>query len=418
MFEFRLPDVGEGIHEAELVEWMIDVGSVIDEGTPVALVNTDKVSVELPSPASGVVSSLPWNPGDILRVGEVLMVLDGDEPAAVSGPAEEPSPVAGDGDLSTSTRTSTNMRPEETDPVTVAASGSSSLADLLGRPIAAPSTRKLAAELGVDLDRVRGSGPGNRILRGDVHSAAATSVPSTPVEQTAADGDLIREPLIGVRRTMFQHMTESSNALATTTSTFTVRMEGVEDLVSELSAGNSPPVGVFAVTCHSVVQALIRNPRFNATADPDNNDLLLHRPVHLGVAVASPSGLVVPVLRDAQNFQLTELSNSIRALAERARERTLAAADMTGGTFTLSSTGGLEQARVTSAQPLVNLPQVAILWMSRIRDEAVVANGVVGPGRVMSCSLSFDHRYIDGAQATAFINDLTSTIGHPRQDLA
>lgn len=416
MFEFRLPDVGEGIHEAELVEWMVDVGSAIEEGTLIALVNTDKVSVELPSPASGVVSSLPWNPGDILRVGEVLMVLDGDDSSSVSGRADGASPVA-----SAQPSPVASTQPpstKETNRANVAASESPSMVAALGRPIAAPSTRRLAAELGVDLEGVRGSGPGGRILRGDVHTTAATSAPMTPVEQTTADGDVVREPLIGVRRTMFRHMAESSNALATTTSTFTVRMERVEELVSELRVEDSPSVGVFAVASRCVVQALTRNPRFNATADPDSNDFLLHRPVHLGVAVASPSGLVVPVLRDAQNLQLAELSDAIREVAVRAREGTLAAADMRGGTFTLSSTGGLEQARVTSAQPLVNLPQVAILWMSRTRDEAVVDDGVVRPGRVMSCSLSFDHRYIDGAEATAFINDLTSLVDHPAQGLA
>lgn len=403
MFEFRLPDVGEGLHEAELVEWMVDVGSAIEEGTIIALVNTDKVSVELPSPASGVISSLPWNPGDILRVGEVLMVLDGDETSSASSPADPAPPLEPDRPSST----------HESDPVTVAESESLSVATALGRPIAAPSTRKLAAELGVDLEGVRGSGPGGRILRGDVHMTAAKSFGPTTVEQLSADEDAVREPLNGVRRVMFRHMTESSNSYAATTSTFTVRMEHIEKLVAEVRVENSPSVGVFAATSTCVVQALTRNPRFNATSDPDSNDLLLHRQVHLGVAVASPSGLVVPVIRGAQELHLSELGNAIAQVAVRAREGTLSAADMRGGTFTLSSTGGLEQARVTSAQPLINLPQVAILWMSRIRDEAVVDDGVVRPGRMMSCSLSFDHRYIDGAEATSFINDLTSLIGHP-----
>ncbi|MFT7473802.1 MAG: pyruvate/2-oxoglutarate dehydrogenase complex dihydrolipoamide acyltransferase (E2) component [Verrucomicrobiales bacterium] len=400
MFEFRLPDVGEGIHEAELVEWMVDVGSAIDEGTLIALVNTDKVSVELPSPASGVVSSLPWNPGDILRVGEVLMVLDGDDSSSASDRADSVSPVA-------SADTATT---EEPDRVTTAASESPSLTKSLGRPIAAPSTRKLASELGVDLQGVHGSGPGGRILRGDVDAAAG--------EPTMPEANVVREPLAGVRGTMFRHMAESSSGPATTTSTFTVRMERVEELVSVLRVENTPSVGVFAVTGACVVKALTLNQRFNATADPASNDLLLHRGIHLGVAVASPSGLVVPVLRDAQNLRLAELSDAIGEVAQRAREGKLSVADLRGGTFTVSSTGGMERARITSAQPLVNLPQVAILWMSRIRDEAVVDDGVVRAGRMMSCSLSFDHRYIDGAEATAFINELTSLIENPVTGLA
>jgi pyruvate/2-oxoglutarate dehydrogenase complex dihydrolipoamide acyltransferase (E2) component len=414
MFEFRLPDVGEGIHEAELVEWMVDVGSTIEEGTLIALVNTDKVSVELPSPASGVISSLPWKPGDILRVGEVLMVLDGDDASSASNSTDpapaDPSPADPAPPLEPVRPSSTH----DSDPVPDTESDSRAVAAALGRPIAAPSTRKLAAELGVDLEGLRGSGPGGRILRGDVHTTAAESIRPTPVEQLTDDEDVVREPLIGVRRAMFRHMAESSSSHATTTSTFTVRMEHIERLVAELRVENSPSVGVFATTSSCVVQALTQNPRFNATSDPDSNDFLLHRQIHLGVAVASPSGLVVPVIRGAQDLHLPELGNAIAEVAVRAREGTLAAADMRGGTFTLSSTGGLEQARVTSAQPLINLPQVAILWMSRIRDEAVIDDGVIRPGRIMSCSLSFDHRYIDGAEATSFINDLTSLIGHPQ----
>lgn len=415
MYEFRLPDVGEGIHEAELVEWLVDVGATIAEGDPIATVNTDKVSVELPSPRAGVVSSLPWTPGDVLHVGDVLMVLDGDGDG--NGDVDRDAPFG----------TPVDATGVESAPAAAPVHGaalpppSSGPAALLGRPVAAPSTRKLAAELGVELDGLAGSGPAGRILRSDVEAAVGGSPSAAPDRSAAGADDVARERLTGARGAMFRHMSESSATLATTTSTFTVRMERVEGLVAELRRGDAgvdrSHIGVLAVSAACLVRALTANPRFNATADPANDDLCLHSGVHLGVAVASPTGLLVPVLRDADAMRLDEIGAGIVRLADAARQGSLGTADLRGGTFTVSSTGGLERSRVTSTQPIVNLPQVALLWMSRIRDEPVVDDGVVRAGRIMSCSLSFDHRYLDGAEATAFINDLTELIEHPVQVL-
>lgn len=396
MYEFRLPDVGEGIHEAELQEWLVEVGQTVDEGTPVAVINTDKVSVELPSPAGGVVSSLPWNAGDVLTVGQVLMVLDGSEPAT-----PDHNPAASD-----TVEPIGSIREERTAP-TLSSGG-------LGRPVAAPSTRKLALQLGVALDELSGSGPGGRILRSDVHDAA--DLRAAGADATASD-DTRRERPTGVRGAMFRNMAESSRAAATTTSTFTVRMERVEELVGDIrsDATDAAPsnVGIFSIAAACVVRALTNNPRLNAVVDLPTGDLIVHRQVHLGIAVASPAGLVVPVLRNASALSLTALSDEIGEIAAQARDGVLGAAQMRGGTFTVSNTGGLERARVTSTQPILHMPQVAILWMSRIRDEPVVEHGVVRAGRQMSCSLSFDHRYIDGAEATGFINDLTELIERP-----
>jgi pyruvate dehydrogenase E2 component (dihydrolipoamide acetyltransferase) len=396
MYEFRLPDVGEGIHEAELQEWLVEIGTVVDEGTPVAVINTDKVSVELPSPAAGVVSSLPWDAGDVLTVGQVLMVLD------VAGPT---APDA----LGDQRRAAEVVEPDQGVVSAPTASPSG-----LGRPVAAPSTRKLALELGVSIDGLNGSGPAGRVLRSDVRAAADGLVQGS--DEVPGD-EPRRERLTGVRGAMFRHMSESGSAPATTTSTFTVRMERVEELVAEAqsdaAASSWTNIGIFSISAACLVRALLANPRINATADQKNGDLLVHRQVHLGIAVASPSGLVVPVLRNADSMSLTAISDGISHIATTAREGTLTAAQLRGGTFTVSSTGGLERARVTSTQPIINLPQVAILWMSRIRDEPVVENGAVRAGRQMTCSVSFDHRYLDGAEATSFVNDVTAFIEHP-----
>jgi pyruvate/2-oxoglutarate dehydrogenase complex dihydrolipoamide acyltransferase (E2) component len=404
MHEFLLPDVGEGIHEAELLEWLVVVGAHVEDGEPVAVVNTDKVTVELPSPVSGVVTATPWDVGDVLQVGQVLMTFDTGTGASAAGPVSTEQ----DGRANVPSRHETPSAPTASAPMAAA----------LGRPIAAPSTRKLAAELGVDLFLIAGSGPGGRILRHDVERSIADDrevarpTVDRPVE---SDALVTREPLTGVRAVIWQHMATSSTDLATTTSTFTVRTEAVEALIHEVGrrTDTERKIGVLAATSMCVVQALTRHPRFNATVDPDNHDLLMHRNVHLGVAVASPNGLTVPVVRDAETLRLSALHDAIADRAAMARTGALGVGDLRGGTFTISSTGGIERARVLSTQPIVNLPQVALLWMSRIRDEPVVEAGNIVAGRVMSCSLSFDHRYIDGEDATRFINEITEMIEHP-----
>jgi pyruvate dehydrogenase E2 component (dihydrolipoamide acetyltransferase) len=417
MFDFRLPDVGEGIHEAELVEWMVTVGDEVAEGDVVAVVNTDKVTVELPAPVGGTVTTLPWSPGDVIIVGDVLMTFDASD--ATMAPASQstadtgvtvPSPTDG-------------LRHVEPSPA-MASHASDAMVSALARVIAAPSTRRVAAAMGIDLRGVRGSGPAGRILRSDLDRPAPSTERTAPAASPdpssapeAVGAEVVRERLGGVRLVVWRHMSQSSATLATTTSTFTVRMEAFESLIADLRAEPSPGdrarVGFLSLASTCVAQALRRHPRFNATFDPDTNDLLLHRSVNLGVAIDSPNGLVVPVLRRADGLRLAEIATSLDHLTAQARSGHLGVEDLRGGTFTLSSTGGLEQCRVTSTQPIVNLPQVALLWMSRIRDEPVVDDGQVRPGRLMSCSLSFDHRYLDGGEATRFINELTLNFERP-----
>lgn len=401
MRKFILPDVGEGLHEAELVEWLVVVGDHVTEGTIVAVVNTEKVTVELPSPVTGVVQQLHWQAGDTMHVGDPLISFDGgpdEEPDHASAPAPVDSPAGAD------------SGPPKID-----------LSAALGRAIAAPSTRKFAVEQGIDLSKIQGTGPAGRILRQDVEGAAGTNAPPALDDQpntVVGGGDVVREKLTGARAKMWQHMTDSSSARATTTTTFTVRMEAVEALLADVRGTAERQIGVLGIAAQCVVRALGRHRRFNAVVDPETEELLVHSAVHLGVAVAAPSGLLVPVIRDADQKRLSTLNDAIHDVAHRARAGELAATELRGGTFTISSTGGLERGRVTSTQPIINLPQVALLWMSRTRDECVIDDGQVRPGRVMSCSLSFDHRHLDGAEATHFINDLTESLERPVRAIA
>lgn len=403
MTKFILPDVGEGIHEAELVEWQVAVGATVREGDPIAVVNTDKVTVELPSPCDGVVASLPWTPGDVIPVGSVLMSFTGTGDA-VAAPASPTGP------------TPSSMVPT---PLTPTMSASTV------RTVAAPSTRRLAWELGVELSNVVGSGPSGRVLRDDVLAAVATGnsaqavLPTTPV--AVASGAPQRERLSGVRLAMHRKMAASSAQLAATTSTFRIEVSALEQMLRDLApeaerrSVKLSPLTVVSLCC---ARLLPSHPRFNARFDEATGDLLVYPTASLGIAVASPAGLVVPVVHDAGAGGLMQLASRIAELSDRARRGALTTADLQGGTFSVSSTGGLERCHMLSTQPIIDAPQTALLWFSRIRDEPIVRHEAVVPGRTVVCSLSFDHRYIDGAEATEFINQLTEYLEHPVRLLA
>lgn len=394
--EFKLPDVGEGISEAELIEWRVAVGDIVDEDQIIAFIGTDKVNVELPSPRAGTIVELCWAEGDIVPVGSVLVRYGvvGDAPAA---------PVA------TAPAVLTRSAP----PVAPAAIRAGA------RAPAAPSTRRYAADQRVDLATVTGTGPGGRILRSDVDVARGMGTAGTPTRSATVES--IFEPLRGVRSVVARRMAASVQQTATSTSTFDVHADGIVGLIDEFQRSprhDETKLTALAVVAKCTAAALMLHPRLNATIAGDASGLHLHSGVHLSVAVASGEGLTVPVVRDADRRTVVELAIAIRDIAHRARSGELGLADLQGGTFTVSSTGGLEQARIISTTPIINLPQTAILWVSRIDDRPRVRDGVLESGPMMTASVSFDHRFIDGAEVTAFINTLADFLERPLAAMA
>lgn len=357
MYEFKLPDVGEGIHEAELLEWRVAVGDRVKEGDEIAVINTDKITVELPSPCAGVIDATYGTVGDIIEVGALLVRI---EQKGDGQPAPKPSKPAKSGN------------------------------------VAAPAVRRLAKDMGVDLSGLQGSGPEGRILRADVEAAALPS-----------SGTGRRVPLSGARRMAARQLAASLHTSATTTTSFEAMGDGLRQA---MEAHQLPPLPLIAKCLGAV---LSRHERFNATIDETDGALLPHDGVDLGIAMAAKDGLMVPVFRDLDQSPVGEVAAAIAQTATRARAGRLQASDLQGGSFTLSSTGGLETATIISTRPIINPPQTAILWVSRIveRPRVVASNLEAGP--MLALSLSFDHRYIDGAEATHFINDLVTAIERP-----
>jgi pyruvate/2-oxoglutarate dehydrogenase complex dihydrolipoamide acyltransferase (E2) component len=402
--DFKLPDVGEGISEAELLEWRVAVGDDVAEDQIVAFISTDKVNVELPSPRGGTVEELCWEEGDVVPVGSVLIRFRG---------TVDPGAVEAQGPGATRPKDAVDAPREQRAQVAATAPLG------LSSP-AAPSTRRYAAERGIELATVVGSGPAGRILRSDVDAAATRSASVTPPAGMRST-DSVFEPLRGVRSVVARRMVASSQQTATSTSTFEIHADEIVRLLAEFQRSprqDEVKLTPLAVVAKCTAAALRLHPRLNATIADDASGLHLYDGVHLGVAVAAAEGLTVPVIRDADRMTVVELAAGIREIAGRARTGSLEVAELQGGTFTISSTGGLEQVRIVSTTPIINLPQVAILWVSRIEDRPRVREGVLEAGPMMTASVSFDHRFIDGAEVTAFINCLGAFLEQPLGALA
>jgi pyruvate/2-oxoglutarate dehydrogenase complex dihydrolipoamide acyltransferase (E2) component len=394
--EFRLPDVGEGLEEGEIVSWLVAPGDTVTRDQPLVEVQTDKALVELPSPVAGRVVSLAFDPGALVKVGQVLVVLeDGDaaQPGQPQAPAPVPAPAA---------------RPQAPAPV----------AAPTARPKAAPAVRKMALERGVDLATVTGMGPGGRILAADVEAAAQRAARSgvaesaiprlkdARTEEVPALGQLApgRHPLRGIRRVTAETMTRSWREIPHLTVMDELDASALLDARQQL--GEDLSLVAFLVA--AVAGALRRYPIVNASLEA--GEVVVHEECHVGLAVATPAGLVVPVLRDADRRSLGQLSSEVRRLTSLAREGKVELADLRQGTFTLSNYGSLGGRFST---PIIRPPEVGIIGFGSIRPRPLVVGGDVVARPTLPYCLSVDHRLIDGDVATAFVEDIAATLAAP-----
>jgi pyruvate dehydrogenase E2 component (dihydrolipoamide acetyltransferase) len=351
-YEFKLPDLGEGLTEGEIARWLVAEGQEIAEDDPLVEIATDKTTVEIPSPAGGKVSSILVREGEVVPVGTVLVVIGGDGAVAEAEQPETAEPA----------RAETPPRQETS----------------AGRVRATPLVRKVAQELGVDLASVAGTGPQGRITEEDVRAAAGGSAAAP-----AAEGR--RVPLRGVRRQMFEHLTRAHREIPAVT------------WVEECDFSNVELRRLVPLVLEAVVAALREYPELNARVE-DGELVLLDR-YDIGVAVQTEQGLVVPVVHGVDRLGLDELDAEVRRLAESAHAGTLKPEELRGGTFTVTSAGRAAGLFVT---PLVNHPEVAILGVHRVADRPVVRDGEVVVRPVGNISVTFDHRVIDGKRAADF----------------
>jgi 2-oxoisovalerate dehydrogenase E2 component (dihydrolipoyl transacylase) len=401
----KLPDVGEGIAEAEIVEWHVNVGDTISEDQVMVEVMTDKATVELPSPVAGVVLSVGAAVGDVLQVGSPLIRIDtGNGVAETVATVDEGAPqptVAADA----------AAQPVAPAPPVAPASERSGNAPAA---TAAPAVRQRAKSLGIDLTDVAGSGPDGRVVHADLDSRLASGrSPAVTVTPAPSDGTVDDVPVIGLRRNIAQRMQLSKTRIPHFAYVEEVDVTEVERLRADLNrqhAEDRTRLTVLPFLMRAVVIALRDFPQMNARYDDDQGVVHRHRSVHLGVATQTARGLMVPVVASAEGRDLWACSAEVARLSTAARENKITIAELSGSTITISSLGSLGGIVST---PIINYPEVAIIGVNKISTRPVYIDGIVMPRQMMNLSSSFDHRVVDGADAAAFIQRIRALLETP-----
>jgi 2-oxoisovalerate dehydrogenase E2 component (dihydrolipoyl transacylase) len=412
-FIFKMPDLGEGTVEAEIVAWRTKPGDSVDEDQIIVEVMTDKAAVEVPAPVSGRVVSITGEPGDKVAVGSPLIVFELAAAPAVpvvlshvnapvppaAQPAPTPMPVAA--------------------PVAAAvAAAEVAAAPRNGRVMTSPANRRRAREAGIDLASIAGSGPGGRILRGDlvVRPMVARS-PGTGTGTGAGGGAATSETteikVIGLRRLIAERMSEAKRTIPHFAYVEEVDISELESLRGHLNATlpkDAATLSYLPFVVLALTRALESFPQCNVRYDAARDVLVRHRAVHVGVATQTPDGLKVPVVRNAEALSLWELGAEIRRVAERARSNKATRDELMGSTITVTSLGKLGGIAST---PVINAPEVAIIGLNKAVERPVVHQGTIVVRRIMNLSSSFDHRFVDGYDAAAMIQLLKDLLEHP-----
>ncbi|CAE7908032.1 pdhC [Symbiodinium necroappetens] len=422
---FILPDLGEGVHEAELISWKVSPGETVEEHQVVAEMETDKALVEVPSPRDGVIKELFGEVGEILKVGNVAWTYEG------AGEVAEPAPAP-----KQETAPAAPATEEREDDGTVVGTMSGSLGAVTkseGKALATPAVRRLARDLGVDIDAVNGSGIAGRVTEKDVRAASngvaapapkpaptpptpaapaaapapapakrlATTVPSQSVAPrpnvlVPSGGDTTIIPMRGVRRTIANRLRQSVDMAVHFSVMDDADVSALDKTRKQLAMASGEKLSYLPFVVSAVCRALKEFPALNAHVDDENEQILRSNKVHMGIATDTEQGLSVPVIPDADARGVLEIGREITALAQMTRDRSVPGERLKGSTFTISNVGSYAGRYAT---PIINYPEVGILAAGRVRDGVVADNGAIRVAKLMPLSLTCDHRSVDGAEA-------------------
>jgi len=420
----KMPDIGEGIAEVELVEWHVKVGDVVAEEQILADVMTDKANVEIPSHTAGKVVALTGKPGDVIAVGSEIIRLEvagkGNVSEAAAAPANVVAPAAA------AAKPAAPSAPKLVPPpapvpapaLTLASSRSEPAEPKSDKLLAAPAVRRRARELGIDLEAVRGSGPDGRITQEDLDgmrshgNALRFAVPGGGKIGTERKGEE-SVPVIGLRRKIAEKMQESKRRIPHFTYVEELDITALEEARAQLNARWKATRGhltMLPFLMHAMARALPEFPEVNARFDDDAGTLTKYGPVHIGIATQTPNGLMVPVVRNAEARDLWSCASEVARLANAARSGKASREELTGSTITITSLGPLGGIVTT---PVINYPEVAIVGVNRAVERPVYVEGVVVPRLMMNLSSSFDHRIVDGLRAAQFVQAIRAYLEAP-----
>jgi len=425
-WEFKLPDIGEGVTEGEIVGWLVKVGDVVKEDQPMIEVMTDKATVTITAPKAGRVVETRGKVGEIVAVHSVLLVFD-HEGAAPAG-AREANGTTRDATSDGPAATAVGDIKETLPGMSSARPASGAVGGLQGyfneKPLATPSTRKLARDMSIDLRRVPPSGPQGRVTKGDVESfvrapaPAATPSPAPQPREPVHIAPGAREqriPFAGLRRKIAQRMAQSKHTAAHFTfveECDATELKAVRARLKAPAEAQGVKLSFLPFVVKAVVASLKKHPMLNTALDEAANELVFRNYFHIGIATATEAGLVVPVVKDADRRSILDIAREIDRLATETRAGKAKLEDLQGSTFTITSLGAQGGLFAT---PIINFPEVAILGVHQMKQKPVVRDGQIVVGDVMLLSLSFDHRIVDGHVGAAFAYEIIGYLEHPER---
>ena len=408
-YEFKFPDIGEGLTEGEIVRWLVKEGDEIKEGQPLVEVETDKALAEIPSPRTGMILKILAKEKEIVKVGQVIVIF-GEKGETLAAPPPRPS-VGVVGEL--------EEAPEEIPAVAVKAEPVRP-ALVSEHALATPAVRTLAKELGVDINKVNGTGPEGRVLEKDVRQVAEGK--EKPVEEVKRPvkvkkydlyGYVERIPLRGVRRSIAKAMVKSKYTaphVTTMDEADVTELWKIREKEKKAAEKKGIKLTILPFIIKAVLAGLVEHPYLNATLDDENEEIILKKYFNIGFATDTPEGLMVPVVKNAKDKSILQLAEELTQLAEKARNRTIDLADLKGGTFTITNYGALGGIYGT---PIINHPEVAILGVGKIKDTPVVRDEKIEIRKILYLALSFDHRVVDGGEAARFLNTIIARLEDP-----
>jgi len=433
VYEFKFPDVGEGIHEGELNKWRVKEGDKVKEHDIIADVETDKAIVEVPTPRSGTILKLHFKEGDTINVGDVIITI-GEEGEKIEekplAPSEETHKTKA------AERLAHALKPQEGGSVVGFIKEAPPLAPE-GKALATPAVRKLAKDAGIDIDTIKGTGPEGRVTESDLKTAedgkthtaelmksmekktseepkAETSPAPKHVRKYDMYGYVTRVPLKGVRKVIAKHLTEGMQRSALVTHTDIADVTSLYDhrkKEKDYAASKGVKLTFLPFIVKAVISALKEYPEINAAMDEENQEILIKKYYNIGIAVETEVGLMVPVIKTADTKSILQIAKEIEELADKARTRKIDLADLKGGTIAITnigSTGG-----GWFATPIPNFPDIAIIALGRIQSHPLVKDGTIQIRKILPLSITFDHRVVDGAQVALFTNSLKKRLEDP-----